>query len=796
MDFLIANSHLKTFAREVSICQTYYALGEIDFSTFFSATTIKIVGAETNGSLNLPPDLQLIKLFDNPAVGSILDWILETDSLPISLVGESDSISITKSRSKFYIEVTSISPLTISYFSTAISDSSTGSNNLTIDSSTGYILFSGSRTTISSTGSLYWDITNQRMSIGQTGAETKLQVLDYSSPQLRLSTTGEYSDFQTTQNGNFYISPTVDSITIGYNPSQTQGSSNIAIGNEAGQYQGIGNIAIGTNAGQTQGSYNIAIGYYAGQTVATGAITIGYYSGSGTTSSDTIVFGSRLKNVNGIRFVIGSSGLGLTGFQGQTSVAFNTPNAGEQGDYSVMFSPVSSLPSGQGDYSVFSGTTQFTDSEQGDYSVAIRGRGSTIDFRDYTTGLGEFSLIGYDSTGTTYASAIGYQAGSPGSSITNSASTRSCFLGNQGSFYPPDDSVHYDFGRSVSIGNGVYPRSTDIHIGRTTRGALSIGYNNLTTITTNTVTAGIKIGAYAMDNLDDIPFSNIIIGPYAGYLNGPSQCTCVGSFAVYQNTVLNTGPTVFGAYAGYNNIDNARAIGSYAGYDDCQGGPIGYQAGYISQRGSAIGRLAGAYSQQGGIALGYQAGLTNQTASSFAVNATTSYVSATGLAGFYLAPIRLDNTQIQALCYNTSTYEVTYSTAGVKTFVVEHPELPDSYLIHGCLEGPEAGIYYRGEGRIEAGNNIAKIELPTYTKKFGYDFTVIVTEYYSGNFDLKLFVSEVVHGKFQVEMELPLPFPVEFSWIVYGSRGELQTTHKKSAVKVNGVGPYKYIEQI
>jgi hypothetical protein len=298
-----------------------------------------------------------------------------------------------------------------------------------------------------------------------------------------------------------------------------------------------------------------------------------------------------------------------------------------------------------------------------------------------------------------------------------------------------------------------------------------------------------------MDNLNIFSFANIIVGPYAGYLNGPSQCTCVGSFAVYQNTAsLGAGPEVFGAYAGYNNCQGGKIIGSYAGYDDCQGNSIGYQAGYISQRGSAIGRLAGGYSQLGGIALGYQAGLTNQSAQSFAVNATTGYVSATGMSGFYLAPIRLDNTQTQALCYNTSTYEVTYSTSGVKTFVVEHPDLEDSYLIHGCLEGPEAGIYYRGEGRIEAGENHTKIELPTYTKKFGFGYSVILTEYYSGNFDLKLFVSDVVQGKFQVEMDRSLTFPVEFSWIVYGSRGELQTTHKKSAVKVNGVGPYKYIE--
>jgi hypothetical protein len=52
------------------------------------------------------------------------------------------------------------------------------------------------------------------------------------------------------------------------------------------------------------------------------------------------------------------------------------------------------------------------------------------------------------------------------------------------------------------------------------------------------------------------------------------------------------------------------------------------------------------------------------------------------------------------LLYNTSSKEVIYSSG--KTFVIDHPTSPHKYLVHGCLEGPELGIYQRGSGFIDA----------------------------------------------------------------------------------------------
>lgn len=49
------------------------------------------------------------------------------------------------------------------------------------------------------------------------------------------------------------------------------------------------------------------------------------------------------------------------------------------------------------------------------------------------------------------------------------------------------------------------------------------------------------------------------------------------------------------------------------------------------------------------------------------------------------------------------------STALPKAFNIPHPSKPNYRLIHACIEGPEAGVYYRG--RLENDN---KIVLPDY----------------------------------------------------------------------------------
>jgi hypothetical protein len=58
-----------------------------------------------------------------------------------------------------------------------------------------------------------------------------------------------------------------------------------------------------------------------------------------------------------------------------------------------------------------------------------------------------------------------------------------------------------------------------------------------------------------------------------------------------------------------------------------------------------------------------------------------------------------------------------------------------------CLEGPEAGVYYRGKGEI-TNNECVEVVLPHYVEKLAYNFTVQVTPIY-GNKMVTLNASEV-----------------------------------------------------
>jgi len=124
----------------------------------------------------------------------------------------------------------------------------------------------------------------------------------------------------------------------------------------------------------------------------------------------------------------------------------------------------------------------------------------------------------------------------------------------------------------------------------------------------------------------------------------------------------------------------------------------------------------------------------------------------------------------------------------VKSFVIDHPNEKEKYLVHGCLEGPEAGVYYRGEGKI-TNNKYAVIKLPNYVKNLASFLTVQVAPIYNGNQNKKpLSVSRVVDNQFTVHGENG-----EFFWTVFGKRQDIQVEPSKTSVTVMGEGPYKWL---
>ena len=203
--------------------------------------------------------------------------------------------------------------------------------------------------------------------------------------------------------------------------------------------------------------------------------------------------------------------------------------------------------------------------------------------------------------------------------------------------------------------------------------------------------------------------------------------------------------------------------------------------------------MAGAATQgSNAIAIGSQAGQTNQAANSIVINASGRFLNAAAY-GLYAAPLRsntiMSDTQTSncLMFYNTGTNEVFFSTlnqnARAKTFVIDHPVDKDKYLVHACLEGPESGVYYRGESRI-FGRSIV-IQLPEYVESLAKDFTVHVTPIGEPKM---LGASRVEKGQFTVYGP-----PGEFFWVVYGKRGSIDVEPHKTEVTVAGKGPYKWI---
>ena len=68
----------------------------------------------------------------------------------------------------------------------------------------------------------------------------------------------------------------------------------------------------------------------------------------------------------------------------------------------------------------------------------------------------------------------------------------------------------------------------------------------------------------------------------------------------------------------------------------------------------------------------------------------------------------------------------------------------EKYLVHACLEGPEAGVYYRGQDYVLTS---VEIVLPDYVQYIAIDFTVNLTPI--GLF-AELYCTEVKNGKFTV----------------------------------------------
>lgn len=115
-----------------------------------------------------------------------------------------------------------------------------------------------------------------------------------------------------------------------------------------------------------------------------------------------------------------------------------------------------------------------------------------------------------------------------------------------------------------------------------------------------------------------------------------------------------------------------------------------------------------------------------------------------------------------------------YFTASTKSFVIDHPTDPKKLLAHGCIEGPELAVFYRGKEMLSEG--IAIVALPDYfealTRK--ENRTIQVTPISDGvPGDSSLIVSEIEAGYFFVEDATGLHDSQSFYWTVMAERADV-----------------------
>ncbi|HEX3557449.1 MAG TPA: LamG domain-containing protein [Thermoanaerobaculia bacterium] len=110
-----------------------------------------------------------------------------------------------------------------------------------------------------------------------------------------------------------------------------------------------------------------------------------------------------------------------------------------------------------------------------------------------------------------------------------------------------------------------------------------------------------------------------------------------------------------------------------------------------------------------------------------------------------------------------------FFTATLKNFRIPHPAKPDHDLVHACLEGPEAAVYYRGVARLVAGQ--ATIRLPDYFEALTREEGRTVQLTAKGREPFLLSYEDVVDGAFRVHGTRP---DGEFAWEVKAVRADVE----------------------
>ena len=218
------------------------------------------------------------------------------------------------------------------------------------------------------------------------------------------------------------------------------------------------------------------------------------------------------------------------------------------------------------------------------------------------------------------------------------------------------------------------------------------------------------------------------------------------------------------------------------------------------------------YSSDYGNTWGYIDTITDNTITSISMSSSGQYITFCTGTGFIWTCINSIVNGVVSVGNYSSTYTPSYGVTGslyynttyagasglqistgstwasVKSFVIEHPDDSEKYLVHGCLEGPEAGVYYRGRGEI-SNDEFVEIKLPDYVKNLATELTVQITPIYEGKkITTVLSATEIIENVFRVYGD-----NCKFHWTVFGQRAPINVEVDKNAVSIKGDGPYRWI---
>ena len=150
--------------------------------------------------------------------------------------------------------------------------------------------------------------------------------------------------------------------------------------------------------------------------------------------------------------------------------------------------------------------------------------------------------------------------------------------------------------------------------------------------------------------------------------------------------------------------------------------------------------------------------------------------------------------ELKAIPFNDGSM-LTKKKVSVKNFTIQHPTIEDRYLVHACLEGATADVFYRGVNMIEIGQKYVDVELPDFYGELVQPGSSTLQLTVSGEPFFRL-GGEIFESRNMIRVYLDNTYNkvCRFYWEVKGERKNTAFDGEplKKDVKVCGFGPYTY----